>query len=178
MRDIKAELAKHISDIQDFPKEGILFRDISPLLKTRMTDTAHALTGLFTEQELDQTDYFVGLDARGFIFAAAMATLTNKGFVMARKAGKLPPPVSHEEYCLEYGKAAMEMQKGSGNVIIIDDLLATGGTLNASATLCQRAGYNIVGMGCLINLTFLNDFEHKGMHCRSLLNYDKQGLIL
>lgn len=171
------DLAAHIEDVPGFPREGILFRDISPLLRDRLDVAVRAMLDLFAPQELEGVRAFVGLDARGFIFAPAMAVLTGKGFIMARKGGKLPEPLFATRYNLEYGSAALEIKPGEGRVVIVDDVLATGGTLGAAAELCVKAGYEVSGFATLINLQFLNDFEWNGLTCRSVLHYNENGLI-
>ncbi len=166
-------LKDFIDNVPDFPKPGVLFRDISPLLSTKFPETVQALSHLFTEEELKDVDGFAGVDSRGFIFASALATRLNKQFIMPRKGGKLPPPYKEASYSLEYGEAKLQMKPGNGNVIIIDDVLATGGTLKAAATLCSDAGYTIKGFAVLINLKFLNNFEWNGLHPRAVISYEE-----
>lgn len=174
MRDTAIHpLEHHIAIAPDWPIEGVQFRDISPLLRMHHADTIRAMLDLFTHDELAQTDCFAGLDSRGFIFASAMASITGKGFVMIRKAGKLPPPVLQENFTLEYGEAAFELAPGQGRIILIDDVLATGGTMRAAANLASRAGYMVAGMATLIDLAYLqpHPFEWQNMRVRSLLHY-------
>ena len=171
-------LATIVKDVPDFPKEGILFRDVSPLIRDHWSETVTTMLDLFSPEQLAEVDAFVGLDARGFIFAGGMADRLNKGLVMARKAGKLPDALLSEDYDLEYGKAQVEIQAGEGmKVIIVDDVLATGGTLTATADLCKKAGYEVLGIATLINLTQLNDFEWGGQKCLSVFEYDENGYI-
>lgn len=171
------ELAAMVDDIPDFPEKGVIFRETSPLFFNKWPETVQAMLGQLKANELKEIDAFVGLDARGFSLAGAMAAVAGKGLVKARKAGKLPDPLFKEEYKLEYGTAAIEMKPGAGKVWIVDDVLATGGTLTAAANLCFRAGYEVMGMETLIDLTHLNDFEWNGMKCRSVLQYDENGYI-
>ena len=166
------DLARYIRDIPDFPQPGILFRDISPLLRSHFRETIDAFAALFTVDELKSVDAFAGIDARGCAFAGGLAQALGKGMGMIRKKGKLPPPVHAAEYTLEYGSASVEVAPGSGTIIIIDDVLATGGTLSASATLCRDAGYSVLGIAVLINLAFLNRFDWNGMRARSVITYE------
>ena len=144
-----------INEIPDWPKKGVSFKDISPLLISEdFNEIIKTLGELFN---LDSVDYFVGIDSRGFIFASALSTMFNKGLVLVRKKGKLPPPVVTKQYSLEYGEDALEIAPGTGNVVIIDDVLATGGTLAAAKELCSRAGYDVLDCGVLIDLKFLHN---------------------
>ena len=157
-----------ITEIPNWPKEGVTFKDISPLLKSdRFHQAVRDLGKKFNN--LDEVDFFVGIDSRGFIFASALATMFNKGVVLARKKGKLPPPFVSVHYELEYGKDYLQMGPGKGNVIIIDDVLATGGTLSASKQLCEAAGYSVIDCGVLIDLKFLHDDDIK---VKSLIVYE------
>ena len=156
-----------INEIQDWPKEGVSFKDISPLLKSEsFKDSIKVLGSKFC---LHDVDYFVGIDSRGFIFASALATLFSKGLVLIRKKGKLPPPVVSKSYSLEYGQDSLEISPGTGNVIIIDDVLATGGTLRAAKELCETAGYKVLDCGVLIDLKFLHDDDIK---TKSVITYE------
>jgi adenine phosphoribosyltransferase len=163
------KMYKHlINEVNDFPKEGVSFKDISPLLKSSaFPEVIKDLGSMFTN--LDKVDYFIGIDSRGFIFAAALSTLFNKGLILMRKKGKLPPPVVSKSYSLEYGEDSLELSPGNGNVIIIDDVLATGGTLKTAIQLCNKAGYNVVDVGVLIDLLFLHDSD---INVKSLIKYE------
>lgn len=161
-----------IRDVPDFPISGVLFRDVSPLLQNAeaFSQVAHDFAKLI---DLKNVDLFVGVESRGFIFAAQMAAKFNKGFLPLRKAGKLPPPVHQETYQLEYGTATLEMTPAAQkmNVVICDDVLATGGTLKAAINLCERSGYNVQDVLVLINLTFLNQMHFQNQPVKSLIQY-------
>jgi len=161
----------HIRNVPDFPKKGILFRDISPLLREHFTETLNRMAKLFSTSEWQRIDLIGGIESRGFILAAGLAAMKNKGFVKIRKKGKLPGPVVSRSYGLEYGEDALEMQYGKGGMLIVDDVLATGGTLTAAAELAQESGYLIQGFACLIDLTYLNHFTWQKMKARCLVRY-------
>ncbi len=139
--------------IQDFPKTGILFKDITPLIADQQSFTriSHAIAELSNE-----VDLIAGVESRGFIFAAGAAAIAGKGVLPIRKSGKLPGPVMTQEYQLEYGCAQLEIhsdiyQKGS-RVLIVDDVLATGGTAIAAISLCQKVGLTVVGAAFLLEI--------------------------
>jgi adenine phosphoribosyltransferase len=165
------ELRDLVAEIPDFPKPGILFRDISPLLRARFDATIDAVEALFSEDEWRRVDAVAGIESRGFILAAALADRRHKGFVPIRKKGKLPPPVVDVAYDLEYGTGVLEMQTGSGRMLLIDDVLATGGTLGASVALAGQPGYEVCGMGVLLDLGMVPDFRCDGFEVRSVLQY-------
>ncbi len=165
------QLKAAIRDVPDFPKPGILFRDISPLLKSHFAATIEALDGLLTEVEWRAIDAVAGIESRGFILGAALALRRGKGFVLVRKQGKLPPPVVEVSYALEYGSGVLEMQRGQGRVLLIDDVLATGGTLSASADLCVRAGYSVAALAVLIDLKLVVDYRWRDLPLRAVVSY-------
>lgn len=152
-----------IKDIPDHPKEGILFRDIQPLLADPQAfeDAIQAMTDLI-DVPYDQIDYFVGIESRGFIFATALAWITNSGFKLIRKEGKLPPAnLETISYDTEYSTDVIQMEKGWGNVILVDDVLATGGTIRASEQLATNAGYQVIDSLCLLDIGILKNHDIK-----------------
>jgi len=172
-----SDYKKLIKDVPDFPIPGVLFRDVSPLLQNAQAFSQVA-TDFSKLIDLEKIDLFVGIESRGFIFAAQLAAKFNKGFLPLRKAGKLPPPVFQKSYDLEYGTATLEISPSSSEisdqplrVVICDDVLATGGTLKASIDLCRQAGYQVEDVLVLINLTFLNQMKFKDRAVKSLVQY-------
>ena len=170
-----AEIERAIRNVPDFPKSGIQFKDITPVLAD-----ARLFSGaidLLTEKHTPGTiDAVVGIDARGFIFAAAAATKLKAGFVPVRKKGKLPYATIEQDYALEYGHATVAMHtdalKPGARVLLIDDLLATGGTSAAAVALIRKLGGNIIELGFLIELKFLAGREKlSGLPIRSLVIY-------
>lgn len=155
------EIKSYIKEVPDFPKKGINYKDIQPLLAD---DQAFfdALYDLGELVDVEEIDYFVGIESRGFIFASALAAMNMKGFKMVRKAGKLPTgDLISMEYGLEYGKDTLEMQKGSGNVVIVDDVFATGGTMQAARLICDLAGYKVVDTISLIDVGLIQNHDTK-----------------
>lgn len=154
--EIAAVLQRLIRDVPDYPQPGVVFKDITPLLGDG-AGLAATVAALATGQE--QVDKVVGIEARGFILAAPVACHLGVGFVPVRKAGKLPGPVHTESYELEYGAATVEVHVDSftpgERVLIIDDVLATGGTAAATAALVRRCGAEVTGLSVLIELGFL-----------------------
>ena len=168
-------LAQHLDSVPNFPKAGIVFSDISPLLKNHFVETIEAMSALFSKEEWDNIDCLAGIESRGFIFAAALAFKHNKGFIKVRKPGKLPNVFASVDYGLEYGTDTLEMQKGDGSrVVLIDDLIATGGSMGAAVELCEKVGYEVTGMACLIDLAALNSFTHAGMVVRSVIKFEDE----
>jgi adenine phosphoribosyltransferase len=165
------DLKQAIRNVPDFPRPGILFRDIAPLLRDHWEATVQALDGLLTPQEWDGVDALAGIESRGFILGAALAARRRKGFVLVRKQGKLPPPVVDVAYDLEYGSGVLEMQKGHGSLVLVDDVLATGGTMSAAADLCERAGYQLKGLLALIDLRIVADYAWRNLRLRAAINY-------
>jgi len=170
-------LKKLIREVPDFPKKGILFYDITTLLKDKLGFAT--LIDALSEHYLDKdVDLVLGMEARGFIFGPALAYRLNAGFVPVRKPGKLPAATAKVEYDLEYGSNTLEIhkdaiQKGQ-RVIIVDDLLATGGTAAATVELAKSLGADIAGLGFVVELDFLKGREKlPGSEVFSLLHYQK-----
>jgi len=147
--------------VPNFPKEGIIFQDLSPVFQNHFPELIEECADCISQ--IEEIDFFVGVESRGFIIASALAQKFGKGFVMIRKKGKLPPPKFSQEYSLEYGFDTIEMQEGSGKICIIDDVLATGGTLEASCKLAEKCGYDVKEIFCILNISTLNNFEFKGI---------------
>jgi adenine phosphoribosyltransferase len=170
-----AEITAAIRNVPDFPKAGIQFKDITPVLADArlFSGAIDLLTENFTPGSVDAV---VGIDARGFIFAAAAAVKLNAGFVPVRKKGKLPYQTIEQDYALEYGSATVAIHtdaiKPGSRVLLIDDLLATGGTAAAAAALVKKLGGQILQASFLIELKFLNGREKlKDDSVRSLVVY-------
>ncbi len=168
-----AHLEQHIRCIPDFPQAGILFRDITPLLRNDLRATIDALGSLLSDEEWHNIDAIVGIESRGFILASALAYAKNKSFLVVRKPHKLPPPFHSVSYALEYGHDELQMssQFSGQRVLIVDDVLATGGTLRAACELCEQSGHHIQQMVLLINLANLNSFCWATLKPRCLLTY-------
>lgn len=166
-----------IREVPDFPKKGILFYDITTLLKDKV-GFATLIDALSEHYLNSQVDSVLAIEARGFIFGPALAYRLNAGFVPIRKPGKLPAETVKWSYELEYGLDTLEIHKDAikpgQRVIIVDDLLATGGTANACVQLAKSLGANIAGMGFVVELDFLNGRKKfEGTEVFSLLHYDK-----
>jgi adenine phosphoribosyltransferase len=164
---------KHlIKDVEGFPIEGVTFRDITPLLADGSAFQSAVDSMCIEIAEHFDSDLVAGIEARGFIFASAIASLDGKGFVPIRKAGKLPPPTIKIDSSKEYGHDILEVKEGKGDIVIVDDVLATGGTLLAAEELLRLAGYNVIGAITLIDLTYLHgDIRIGGKNVVSLIKY-------
>ncbi|MBI5060752.1 MAG: adenine phosphoribosyltransferase [Candidatus Aenigmarchaeota archaeon] len=172
------QLKEKIRSIPNFPKKGVVFRDITTLLKdpNAFCDAIKAMADLYRKKKID---IVIGIEARGFIFASAVAAELNAGFVPIRKPKKLPAETESICYELEYGKDSLEIHKDAispgQNVLIVDDLLATGGTAKAAAELVKKLGGNLVSLCFLIELSFLNGRNKlKGYDISSLIKYDSE----
>jgi adenine phosphoribosyltransferase len=166
------DLKRFVADVPDFPRPGVLFRDITPLLRLHFDAALEAMDRMFSEQEWQQLDALAGIESRGFILAAGLAARRHKGFVPIRKQGKLPPPVVSAAYELEYGNAVLEVQPGDGRLALIDDVLATGGTMRAAAELSTLAGFQVLGLAALIDLRLVGDFIWRELPLRCVIRYD------
>jgi len=170
-------LKKLIREIPDFPKPGILFYDITTLLKDKLG--LATLIDALAEHYIDKdVDLVLGMEARGFIFAPALAYRLNAGFIPVRKPGKLPAATAKYDYALEYGTNTLEIHKDAiragQRILIVDDLLATGGTAEATAKLAKSLGAEIAGLGFVVELDFLKGRDKlKQYDVFSLLHYDK-----
>lgn len=151
-------LKEHIRDIPDFPKEGIVFKDITPLLADKKA-FSYTIDAIAHQFDRDQIDKVVGIEARGFIVAAPLAYRFTAGLIPVRKKGKLPWQVESEEYQLEYGVDSLEMHRDAvadgERILVVDDVLATGGTARAVARLVGRCGGKVAGIATIMELSFL-----------------------
>lgn len=170
------DIKDHIRSIPDFPKPGILFYDISTLL-AHADAWSVAMGRLAKVVSRHAPDLLAGIESRGFLVAAPLALKLGLGFVMVRKRGKLPGPTVAHTYALEYGTDIVEIQSDSvvagQRVVILDDLLATGGTMNAAIELFRKMGADVVGAACLIELTFLNGRQRLDVPFNALVAYDR-----
>ncbi|MGH9054360.1 MAG: adenine phosphoribosyltransferase [Acidimicrobiales bacterium] len=168
-------LKEHVRDVPDFPQPGVVFRDITPLLAdaAALAECVDSLAGAFAGRRIDKV---IGIEARGFILAAPVAVRLGAGFVPVRKAGKLPWRVRRQTYQLEYGTGTLEVHEdalsGGERVLVVDDVLATGGTAEATVGLVRSLGADPVGFGCVIELEFLGGRGKLGdLDAVSLIGY-------
>ncbi len=171
-------LEQHIRTVMDFPKPGIGFKDITTLLKNG-TAFRQSIDRLASKFNAENVDKILGIESRGFIFASALAYKWKKGVLLARKPGKLPAEKISQEYDLEYGVDQIEIHRDAiapgEKILIIDDLLATGGTVAAATKLVERLQGKVAGIGFLIELTFLkgrNNLQNYQLH--SLIKFDSE----
>ena len=170
------DLKKYIDSVKDWPIEGINFKDISPLLLNPKVfeESIKGMCNLISEHP----SLLAGVDSRGFIFASAMAERLNLGLLLLRKGGKLPPPKIYIEYELEYGLGKLEIkeaQKKGTEIVLIDDILATGGTMSAACDLCLKAGYKVKQALVLIDLISIHPEKltlSNGIRVESLIQLD------
>ena len=175
---MQEELKKYIRSIKDFPIKGIMFRDITTLLKDPEA-VNKTLKYLLTFTDGIKIDKVVGIESRGFIFGSLLAQKLDVGFILARKPGKLPAETESETYQLEYGEDKIEIHKDAINkgdkVLLHDDLLATGGTAVAAAKLIEKLGGEVIQVSFIIELTFLNGREKlKTYPVKSIITYDSE----
>jgi len=169
------DLREYIRDVPDFPKEGIIFKDITTLISSGDA-FKYAVDKMIEPFKEESIDRIIGIESRGFLFGGAMAYILGTGVNIARKPGKLPWKTIREEYSLEYGTNALEIHmdavKEGEKILIVDDLLATGGTALAVAKLVERLGGSVMGISFLIELTFLNGREKlEGYKVHSVIEY-------
>ena len=159
---------RFIKEYPNFPVNGVNFKDISPLLADQQ---------MFLEVIVDMgrrvrnPDYWVGIDSRGYLFSSSLATQFGGGVICARKEGKTPGEFVSKTYDLEYGTATLELQPGEGEVVIVDDVLATGGTLQAANDLAEGAGYKVVGNLVLVDLKYVPRVDNFNLDVRSVIQY-------
>jgi len=164
-----------ITDVPNWPAEGVLFKDITPLLADGQAfNLVLDDLSIMIDELGESVECVVGIESRGFIFGAAAAALNGSGFIPVRKEGKLPPPTEYIDSTKEYGTEVLEVKAGTAKVVIVDDVLATGGTLRATEQLLTSAGYDVVGAIVLIDLTYLHDeILIGGQPVQSLIKYDE-----
>jgi len=164
-----------IKEVPDFPIGGVNFKDISPLLADREMFRSSVID---MGRLVKNPDYWIGIDSRGFIFASALSMIFGGGVVLCRKSGKLPPPIKKMSYNLEYGESVLEMQPYPNSItdkptaVIVDDVLATGGTLSAVDELARLSGYNVLDSVVLIDLLYLPRVDNFNLTVRSVIQYD------
>ncbi|NNH77275.1 adenine phosphoribosyltransferase [Acinetobacter sp. ANC 5380] len=158
MSNLSTTLWSHIRTVQDFPKPGICFFDLTPLFMSNIGPLTDALIASIPAEKLEQVDSFVAVEARGFVLASLLAQRLGKGLLLVRKAGKLPPPVVGVGYSLEYGMDRLEMSANieAQKIIIVDDVLATGGTLKAVKQLVDKCNHEILGASIFLDLPDLH----------------------
>ena len=176
----KFNLDKAIRKVEGFPKEGILFYDITSILSNpeAFTYCISYMVKIYKDKIIDS---IVAVEARGFLFAAPLAEKLGIPLILARKKGKLPGKVVEKSFALEYGEDVIQIQKNDikkgDNILVIDDLVATGGTLKATAELIEESGANVVEICCIIGLPFLNDFKPLDKYkLTTLINYNSESM--
>lgn len=169
-------LKEHIREIPDFPQSGVSFKDITPLLADKKA-FAYTIDAIAHEFDRDEIDKVLGIEARGFMIAAPLAYRFTAGLIPVRKKGKLPWEVESEEYILEYGTDWLEIHKDAispdERILVVDDVLATGGTAQATARLTERCGGKVAGIATIMELNFLGGRQKlEGYEVFSLISYD------
>jgi adenine phosphoribosyltransferase len=168
--DLEENIKRAVRDIPDFPKPGIVFKDITPVFYDQKL--CSVIVDTFIERLGEKPDAIVGIESRGFLFGILVANKLNVPFVLVRKKGKLPYKTNQVEYALEYGTGVIEMHEDAlgedWNVIIHDDLLATGGTAEATARLVEQAGAKVAGFSFIISLDFLKGKEKLTNHTNNI----------
>ena len=168
----------YVIEVPNFPIKGVNFKDIYPLLadqetfRSAIVEMGGLLYNIRDYNNRGVPEYWIGIDARGFIFASALAVYFGGGVVMCRKKGKLPPPVVSESYSLEYDTSTLEIKDGKGTAVIVDDVLATGGTLRAVNVLANKAGYDVKENLVLIDLKYVPKVVDLNLKVRSLISYE------
>ena len=173
-------MKEYIKEVPDFPIDGVSFKDISPLLANPKTfrEAIYKMGNLVGIKPTEPPyvtrypDYWIAVDARGFLFASALSCEFGGGIVLCRKKGKLPPPVEEITYQLEYGTATLEMKSGSGTAVIVDDVLATGGTIKAVNYLVNNIGYDVIDNLVLIDLKYVPRVDDFNFKVKSLIEYE------
>ena len=165
-------LKNFITNVEGFPIDGVTFRDITPLLSDHSAFQTAVDEMIVLISENFNSELIAGIEARGFIFGSAIASVDGYGFIPIRKKGKLPPPIISLTSSKEYGNDILEVKEGKGDIVIVDDVLATGGTLLASEELLTKAGYNVIGAVTLIDLTYLHEeIKIGGKDVLSIIKY-------
>ena len=173
-------MKEYIKEVPDFPIDGVSFKDISPLLANHKVfrEAIYKMGNLVGIKPTEPPyvtrypDYWIAVDARGFLFASALSCEFGGGIVLCRKKGKLPPPVEEITYQLEYGTATLEMKSGSGTAVIVDDVLATGGTIKAVNYLANNIGYAVIDNLVLIDLKYVPRVDDFNFKVKSLIQYE------
>lgn len=165
----------YIKDVKNFPEKGIIFKDITPLISSNKFGGAIKELISITDVNWEEVDTIAGIESRGFVFASAMANQMGKGVTLLRKKGKLPPPFLAKLSTNEYAREILEIKptEKKKNVILLDDVLATGGTLETAYELCTEAGYNVLAILVLLDLTYLHrkDLKINNIEVKSVVKY-------
>ncbi len=159
MSNLSTTLWSNIRTVPNFPKPGVCFYDLTPLLVSHINELADALVASIPAEQAKEVESFVAVEARGFVLASLLAQRLNKGLLLVRKAGKLPPPVVGVGYSLEYGLDRLEMARDiePKKVILVDDVLATGGTLRAVKELVEKCNHQVLGASIFLDLPHLHN---------------------